>query len=231
MSEKSIEINVKKDAENESLKQQLTEKTDEAESLKNKLGIIAEQALDKKRKAVSEKINALIVNPDKRAEMLENLKGQTPEGIKAMELTINTLEEQLSKTKNQRPEVPAGSPLVPQQYNGGQQQTTDLAHTKFPNIETAIATLQSEKKKGNPEAEPLLRALWKRGIAAWKEAGRPAQSTSPDANITDKTTDIPTINFDDPKINDVQGFPQIKKSPYNYSKTHNAAGQLKDGAK
>jgi hypothetical protein len=227
MSEKTIEINVKKDSENEQLKQQLAEKTDESEDLKNKLGIIAEKKLEEKRKGVTEKINALIADPEKRAEMIENLNGQNPEGVKALETTMNILEEQLAKAKNQRFETPAGSPLVAQQMGQGNGEETDLRKIHFPNIESAIVRLREEKAKGNPQAEQLLDLLWKKGIDSWRQAGHPSQSYSPDSN-TEKSNSIPEINFDSPKVTNVSGFPQIKKSPYGYSRTHNAAGQKKE---
>ena len=42
---------------------------EEAEDLKNKLGIIAEKELDKKRNAVSEKANALLKDPERVKEI------------------------------------------------------------------------------------------------------------------------------------------------------------------
>jgi hypothetical protein len=112
----------------------------------------------------------------------------------------------------------------------GQQQATDLAHRRFPNIETAIATLQTERRNGgaqSAEADRLLNLLWKKGLGAWREAGHPSQTYSPDSNM-EKSNAVPDINFENPKVSGESGFPQIKKSPYGYSRTHNAAGQKKE---
>ena len=195
---------------------------EENEDLRNKLGIIAEKRLDEKRKIVTDKINSLIRDPSRRAEMVEKLKTDSPEGVSAMDTTMKILEEQLG-SKHERFE-PAGSPLVPQQIGYGQQQATDLMHRKFANIEEAIATLQTERRKGNQEANELLNLLWKKGLGAWREAGHPSQTYSPDSNM-EKTNAVPDINFENPKVSGESGFPQIKKSPYGYILTHNAAGQ------
>ncbi|MGD0644103.1 MAG: hypothetical protein ABSA75_04290 [Candidatus Bathyarchaeia archaeon] len=198
---------------------------EENEDLRNKLAIIAEKRLDEKRKIVTNKINSLIRDPSRRAEMLEKLKTDTPDGVSAMDTTMKILEEQLAN-KNQRFE-PAGSAPMNAQQMGYGQQSTDLMHRKFANIEEAIATLQTERRKGNQEANELLNLLWKKGLGAWREAGHPSQTYSPDSNM-EKSNAVPDINFENPKVSRESGFPQIKKSPYNYSKTHNAAGQKRE---
>lgn len=72
---------------------------EEAEDLKNKLGIIAEKELDKKRNAVSEKANALLKDPERVKEITDKLS--TPEGIASMEFTMNALEKQMKSGEEQ----------------------------------------------------------------------------------------------------------------------------------
>ena len=202
---------------------------EENEDLKNKLGIIAEKRLDEKRKAVSEKVNSLIRDPSKRAEILEQIKTGNPAKVSSLDETMDLLQSQLKPTPERF--EPAGSaPMNPQQMGYGQQQATDLAHRKFANIETAIATLQNERRNGGAqaaEADRLLNLLWKKGLGAWREAGHPSQTYSPDSNM-EKSNAVPDINFENPKVSEESGFPQLKRTPYGYSRTHNAAGQPKE---
>lgn len=66
---------------------------EDLEDLKNKLGIIAEKELEKKRNSVKDKANALLKDPERVKEIEQKLS--TPEGIAAMEYTMNVLEKQL----------------------------------------------------------------------------------------------------------------------------------------
>lgn len=72
---------------------------EETEDLKNKLGIIAEKELEKKRNSVKEKANALLKDPDRVKEIESKLS--TPEGIAAMEYTMNVLEKQMKVGEEQ----------------------------------------------------------------------------------------------------------------------------------
>jgi len=212
------------DKHTKALEKRAEEAESERDDLKGKLEILALKALEQKKKAVEEKVNSVFKNSSKRDEMLEQIKQANPEALSNLDKMLSLFSDSKSTAKSE----PSGSaPLVPAQM-GIAQQAEDLAHMKFPNIETAIATLQAEKRKGNAEAERLLSLLWKKGINSWREAGHPNQSYSPDSNVAEKTTGIPEINFDDYKGTDVQGFPQIKKSPFRYSKTHNPDGSLKE---
>lgn len=177
---------------------------EENEDLKNKLAIIAEKQFEKKRKEVGapDSVNT----PEKLQGFIEAKKSMEP--------------------KNEHGGV---APLNSFQCNGGQQQTTDLAHRKFANINEAIATLQAERRSGNNEAADLLDKLWQKSIHDWKAAGHPAQMFSIDDNM-EKTSGTPDVNFDNYKaqedLSEISRF-GVKKSPHNYSKTHNAAGQKK----
>ncbi|MGD0202403.1 MAG: hypothetical protein ABSC20_00675 [Candidatus Bathyarchaeia archaeon] len=221
MSEKTIEINVKKDSENEQLKQQLAEKTDESEDLKNKLGIIAEKKLEEKRKGVTEKINTLIADPDKRAEMLENLKGRTPEGIKDMEYTMNLLEEQLSKAKNQKFEVPAGSAPMNSQQLGSSIETDDIYRKKFGSYDDMIRALRNESKSEDKQkaqhANLVLNALLNKYAVAQKQIHEENRYCEDDA--IPKTDKVPTVDFSksEEPFSELERF-GIRKSPLNYAR-------------
>jgi hypothetical protein len=72
---------------------------EETEDLKNKLGIIAEKDLEKKRASVKDKANALLKDPERVKEIEAKLS--TPEGIAAMEYTMNVLEKQMKVGEEQ----------------------------------------------------------------------------------------------------------------------------------
>jgi hypothetical protein len=182
--------------------QKVQELAEENEDLKNKLAIVAEKAFERKRKEANE-----IDTPEKLLGFVKAKESMQP-----------------------REEHGGVAPLNSYQYNGGQQQATDLMHRKFANIEEAIATLQNERRNGGAqavEADRLLNLLWKKGLGAWREAGHPSQTYSPDSNM-EKSNAVPDINFENPKVSEESGFPQIKKSPYGYSKSHTASGQKKE---
>ena len=194
-----------KQAELKKQAQQPDEKDEIIEDLTNKLGIIAEKQFEKKRKEVGA--------PD---------SVNTPEKLQG----FITAKEALDKNEHG-----GVAPLNYFQYNGGQQQATDLAHRKFSNINEAIATLQAERRSGNKEAADLLDKLWQKGIHDWRVAGHPAQTFSIDDNV-EKVSGTPDINFDNVKpqedMSEIARF-GVKKAEFNYSKTHNAAGQPKNG--
>jgi len=169
---------------------------EENEDLKNKLAIIAEKQFEKKRKEVGA--------PD---------EVNTPEKLQGF-----------IAAKQGKPELGGVAPLNSYQM-GGAQQATDLAHRKFANIEEAIAVLQSEKRKGNAEAENLLTELWKRGIRDWRVAGHPSQTFSQDDQVP-KTSGTVDVNFDDAKFqgSELERF-GIRKTPYGYSKQKQIVAQ------
>lgn len=95
MEEKIAKIEADKKTQDDAAKK-LSEET---EDLKNKLGIIAEKELEKKRKSVSEKANAILKDPERVKEITDKLS--TPEGIAAMEYTMNVLEKQMKVGEEQ----------------------------------------------------------------------------------------------------------------------------------
>ena len=159
LTRKLAEKATKAEMEREQASKTAEELAEENEDLKNKLSIIAERELEKKRKAISERATSLLKNPEKRTEMLEKIKTESPEQLQNTEAMLGILEKELGKGEEHK-SIPSGSAeLVSQQY-GGQQEKTDLLHRRFDTIEQAIQVLRSEKAKGNPEAEPLLKKLF-----------------------------------------------------------------------
>lgn len=195
-----------KQAEMKKQAQQPDEKDEIIEDLTNKLGIIAEKQFEKKRKEVGapDSVNT----PEKLQGFIEAKKSMEP--------------------KNEHGGV---APLNSFQYNGGQQQATDLAHRKFSNINEAIATLQAERRHGNVEAAQLLDKLWEKGIHDWRASGHPPQTFSIDDNV-EKVSGTPDLNFDNMKpqedMSEIARF-GVKKAEFNYSKTHTPSGQKKEG--
>lgn len=159
MEDKLAKIEADKKVDQETAKK-LAEET---EDLKNKLGIIAEKELEKKRTAVKTKAKELLQD-DARVKEIED-KLSTPEGIAAMEYTMNVLEKQLKIGEEQHKafleaekkkledaakaaeaakaagkEPPAGSaPMNAQQM--GNSQPTDLMHQKFDSYEAMVRYL------------------------------------------------------------------------------------------
>ena len=84
----------KNEADRKAQEEAAKKSAEEVEDLKNKLGIIAEKELDKKRKAVVEKANALLKDPERVKEIESKLSNPTE--IAAMEFTMNQLEKQIS---------------------------------------------------------------------------------------------------------------------------------------
>ena len=83
------------EADKKAIEEAAKKSAEEAEDLKNKLSIIAEKELEKKRKAVTEKATALLGDPERIKEITDKLS--TLEGIKNAEFTINMLEDQIKK--------------------------------------------------------------------------------------------------------------------------------------
>jgi hypothetical protein len=111
---------------------------DEAEDLKNKLGIIAEKELDKKRKTVTEKANALLKDPERVKEIESKLS--TPEGIAAMEYTMNVLEKQMK----------AGE----EQFKAYQEGERKKAEEAAKATEDAKKAAEEAAKSGKPQPKP-----------------------------------------------------------------------------
>ena len=111
---------------------------EETEDLKNKLSIIAEKALDQKRKAVSEKANALLKDPERVKEITDKLS--TPDGIAAMEFTMNALEKQMK--------------IGEEQYKQYQEAERKKAEDAAKAAEEAAKVAAEAAKSGKPQPKP-----------------------------------------------------------------------------
>jgi hypothetical protein len=140
---------------------------------------------------------------------------------------LNAMLKEAVDNRNRKTETPSGSaPMNPQQL-GNPVNVNDLR--KLPLNADTVMLLQRLRQSGNPEASQILDELWQKSVFGWRQSHQ-AISYSPDDNVP-KTTGTPELNFDNYKGSEAQGFPQIKKSPPYYSKTHNQAGQpIKEGS-
>jgi uncharacterized protein (DUF2267 family) len=206
---------------NQNQEQTPEEKDEIISDLTNKLGIIAEKKLDEKRKGVVEKINRYISDPQKRAEMIEKLNGQKPEGVMAMESTMNLLEEQLSKNNNQRFESPAGSAPMNSQQLGSSIETDDIYRKKFGSYDDMIRALRNESKSEDKQkaqhANLVLNALLNKYAVAQKQIHEENRYCEDDA--IPKTDKVPTVDFSqaNESFSELERF-GIHKSPLNYSR-------------
>lgn len=165
---------------------------------------------------------------DVKAEFAEKTGDSSIKEIKTKEELKNKLDKLLTLGAQQanKHETPAGSPLVPQQW--GQQGITDLR--KLPVNANTIMYLNNLRRNGSSEASQILDELWIKSISSWRNSGHQPIEYSPDDNIQ-KNNSVPDLNFDSLKTNgEESGFPQIKKSPYGYSRTHTPSGQKKEGS-
>lgn len=115
---------------------------EETEDLKNKLGIIAEKELEKKRNSVKEKANALLKDPERVKEIESKLS--TPEGIAAMEYTMNVLEKQMKVGEEQF-----------KSYQEGERKKTEEAAAKAKADADAAAKVAADAAAaGKPATAP-----------------------------------------------------------------------------
>lgn len=153
----------------------------EAEDFKNKLGIIAEKQLEKKRGEVREKAKALLQDEERVKEIEEKLK--TAEGVVAMEYTMNVLDQTLKKGDDARKKeaerltaekkaadekavadaaakgnidkdkkTPTGDAPLNAQQMGSEPATNDFMKMKFASEVAMIRWLRdAEKDSSNPE--------------------------------------------------------------------------------
>lgn len=138
MEEKLAKIEADKKAQEEIAKKA----AEETEDLKNKLGIIAEKELEKKRNAVKEKANALLKDPERVKEITDKLS--TPDGIAAMEFTMNALEKQMKVGEEQF-----------KSYKEAEQKKAEEAVKAAADAKAkADAEAAEAAKTGKPQAKP-----------------------------------------------------------------------------
>jgi len=153
--------------------------------------------------------------------MIEKLNGQKPEGVMAMESTMNLLEEQLSKNNNQRFESPAGSAPMNSQQLGSSIETDDIYRKKFGSYDDMIRALRNESKSEDKQkaqhANLVLNALLNKYAIAQKQIHEENRYCEDDA--IPKTDKVPTIDFSqaNESFSELERF-GIPKSPLNYSR-------------
>lgn len=170
--------------------------TEEADDAKGKLGLIAEKALEKKRAEVTEKANQLFQNdPERVKEVVAKLKD--PEGVQAMEYTLNVLDQTLKKGEEARNKLvseekakleakakadaeaaaaiaaggkpaPAGSaPLNDKQL--GQAETGDLMKMKFDSHEAMVRYLKELEHGSDPELAAKAKVVLNKFFENWAQ--------------------------------------------------------------
>jgi len=231
---KSLETaqDVKVTVDNEhtkALEKRALEAEEERDDLKNKLGIIAEKKLEEKRKSITDKINSTFKDSAKRTAMIEKMQQADPSQLSAMDSMLDAFQEQ-GKKSSQSFEPSGSAPLNQAQMQGSQgNNETDLAKIRFNNIEDAIRRLREEKAKGNPQAEPLLSALFKKGFQSYVNSGHPNSTYCEDDKIQ-KTSGDPTVNFAEYKASDFSELKRfgIKNAIPNYKEKTNPDGTPKE---
>jgi hypothetical protein len=140
---------------------------------------------------------------------------------------LDSMLKEAVDSRTRKTETPSGSAPMNNQQLGNPINVNDLR--KLPLNADTVMLLQKLRQSGNPEATEILNELWQKSVFGWRQTHQPI-SYSPDDGIQ-KSSNVPEINFDNYKASELSGFPQIKKSPPYYSKTHNQAGQpIKEGA-
>jgi colicin import membrane protein len=170
---------------------------EEAEDLKNKLAIVAEKKLEEKRKAVTEKANALLKDPERVKDITDKLS--TPEGVAAMEYTMNVLEGQIKRGQEEF-----------EAYKASELKKSEEAAAK---AKTEADTKAAEEAKKVEEAKRLEEA---------KKAGeKPAPAGSAPMNAAQmgeqKSTDLMHIKFESYQamvryLHDVENGPDPQKA-------------------
>jgi hypothetical protein len=192
--------------ENQRLQQELKDVTDEKEDLKDKLGLIAEKELARKRKELG------LPEDDKRG--IDELMAYA-EGLKASKGT--------QKASGQAPLSPAQG-YSPQLNPEG----TPLEKMKFGSYEEMVSYLRSLKTE---QSEKYLTRILAKGVDEWKKAGRPELSYGNQDENKPKSTEQPTLDLASMGLTteDESELKRwgIKKNPNMYSKTHTQSGQPK----
>lgn len=138
---------------------------EENEDLKNKLGIIAERAIEKKLDQLG------VTSPELRAHFVKNPS------------ELMSFEQGQKMGLNQKGPAPSGDiPLSSAQL--GQSGNLELLKKRFPSVEAMIKHLRTvERNSTNPyaqnEAKLLLEKLFQKTIKSQKETGQPIQAYDP----------------------------------------------------
>jgi len=190
----------------------------ENDRLKMEAGIKGKGMSDEEKLAKAEAER--IAFQDAKLGFAEKTGDDSFKEVKSKEELKTKLDELLklgAQQANKHGDLAGSAPMNPAQY-GQQQGTGDLR--KLPmNLQT-ITFLQNERRKGNTTASQILDELWVKSVRDWRSTGHQSTEVNID-NAVPKTAGTPELNFDNLKnVSEESGFPQIKKSPFNYSKTH-----------
>jgi hypothetical protein len=205
-------------AQNSMLNKELEQKSEEIDDLKNKLAIIAEKELEKRKGFVESKINATFKDTGKRTELIEQLKTLPAEQLKSFEGMLDAFGSVAPKGQP-KAETPSGQAPINPDYNPAQ--NTDIYKQKFGSYDDMIKALRTESKSTDKEkaqkATVILNELLNRYARAQKFQHSELRF-SEDDNIA-KTDKVPTIDFSESTetFSELERF-GIKKSPLNYSK-------------
>jgi hypothetical protein len=181
----------KAEAEKKAAEEAAIKSKEEAEDAKGKLGLIAEKELEKKRTAVKEKANTLFQGDAERIKDIE-ARLKDPEGVQAMEYTLNVLDQTLKKGEEARKKfaeeekakleakqkadaeaiaagkVPEGSaPLNDKQL--GQSSTSDLMKMKFDSHEAMVRYLKELEHGPDPEQAAKATVILNEFFAKWAQ--------------------------------------------------------------
>jgi len=196
-----------------------TKRTEELARENERLKIQQEEKL---AKAEVERINFT----DVKLELAEKTGDDSFKEVKTKEELTTKLNEllRLGAQQKNKHETPSGTAPANEFQYGTRQNITDLK--KLPLNADTVLYLQRLRQKGDVEASQILDELWQKSVFGWRQSHSPI-SYSPDDNVP-KTNGTVEINFDNYKASELSGFPQIKKSPVNYAKTHNPDGSKKE---
>jgi len=164
---------------------------DDADDAKGKLGLIAEKELEKKRTSIKEKANTLFQGDDERLKDIES-RLKDPEGVQAMEYTINLLDDQIKKGQEAAKKLaeedkvkleakakadaeaaaagksPSGSaPLNNAQL--GQTETNDLMKMKFDSHEAMVRYLKDLERGTDLELAAQAKVVLDKFFANWAQ--------------------------------------------------------------
>jgi len=197
-----------------------TKRTEELARENERLKIQQEEKL---AKAEVERINFT----DAKLDLAEKTGDDSFKEVKTKEELkekLNSLLKEAVESRSRKTEVSGGSAPLNDAQLGNPVNLNDLPKLPF-NADT-VMYLQKLRQKGDNEASQILDDLWKKFVYGWRQSHQPI-SYSPDDNVP-KTNGIPELNFDNYRATELSGFPQIKKSPLNYAKTHNPDGSKKE---
>lgn len=185
----------KEEAAKKVAEEQLKIKTEEAEDLKGKMGMIAEKELEKKRNAIKESAKRLFPNDESRVKEIE-AKLKDPDGIQAMEYTLGVLDETLKKGQEEakkaheaelaakakeeadklaaeeavkagKTPAPTGSAPLNDLQMGKQPQSSELSKMKFDSHKAMVDYLREQEHSSDPQKAAEAKAVLDEFFRRW----------------------------------------------------------------